>query len=158
MGLGLFASFAAIMRTLTLQGFYTSKDLFETDVTIVMWASVEQLFALIAATAPTLKSFLEATLVRIGLFFYDEKSETQVRNRLVQFGMLPEESKIVEETKVVSPRVVEKKWRDEFGDEVWGVENDKGVEKMLERGAAEEGMKMGKGRGRSKAVGFEAFV
>ncbi|KAF2246217.1 hypothetical protein BU26DRAFT_402018, partial [Trematosphaeria pertusa] len=88
MGLGLFASCAAIIRTMTLQGFYTSRDIFRTNVTIALWAVLEQQFALIAATIPTLKAFMERTLVRIGLFFYDEGSETQVRERLVLFGLL----------------------------------------------------------------------
>ncbi|KAF2106599.1 hypothetical protein BDV96DRAFT_590879 [Lophiotrema nucula] len=137
MGLGLFASFAAIMRTLQLQTFYTTTDPFRSNVTVVLWAMVEQQFALIAATMPTLKSFLEKTLIKIGLFFYDENTETQVRSRLVQFGLLDNDTKT---TKVVTSEVasagspkLDRKLRDEFGDTIVSVGNDKDVEMMLER-------------------------
>ncbi|ORY19260.1 hypothetical protein BCR34DRAFT_461099, partial [Clohesyomyces aquaticus] len=88
MALGLFASAAAIMRTLQLQGFYTNSDLFRVSVTIALWATVEVQFALIGATIPTLKAFMENALVRLGLFFYDANSETQVRGLLVKLGLL----------------------------------------------------------------------
>lgn len=91
MALGLFASCAAIIRTLMLQEFYRSQDLFRTNVTIALWAVMEQQFALIAATIPTLKAFVEKALIRIGRHFYDEKSENKVRNRLVAFGLLGED-------------------------------------------------------------------
>jgi hypothetical protein len=48
--------------------------------------------ALIAATIPTLKSFVQKSLMKLGRFFYDEKTETQVRNRLVELGFLNENS------------------------------------------------------------------
>ncbi|KAF2793659.1 hypothetical protein K505DRAFT_188288, partial [Melanomma pulvis-pyrius CBS 109.77] len=88
MALGIFASFAAIVRTMFLQGFYTSQDIFRTNVPIALWAVVELQIALIAATIPTLKNFMEQVLVKVGLFFYDEGTETQVRDRLVHFGLL----------------------------------------------------------------------
>jgi hypothetical protein len=94
MGLGLFASCAAIIRTMTLQGFYTTGDMFRYNVTVSLWAVVEQQIALIAATIPTLKAFLEMSLVRLGLYFYDEGSEEQVRNKLVAFGLLGEGEKL----------------------------------------------------------------
>jgi hypothetical protein len=90
MGLGLFASCAAIIRTMTLQGFYTSGDIFRSNVAIALWAVIEQQFALIAANIPTLKAFMEKTIVRVGLFFYDEGTEEHVRGKLVQFGLLAE--------------------------------------------------------------------
>jgi hypothetical protein len=91
MALGVFVSFAAIVRTMTLQNFYTSTDLFRTNVTIALWAVIEQQVALIAATIPTLKRFTEQTLVKVGLYFYDERTETQVRDRLVHLGLLVED-------------------------------------------------------------------
>ncbi|KAF2649158.1 hypothetical protein K491DRAFT_611385 [Lophiostoma macrostomum CBS 122681] len=137
MALGVFASCAALFRTLTLQTYYTSPDIFRMNVTIALWAIVEQQFALIAATMPTLKSFLEKSLVRIGLFFYDKNTETQVRDRLVQFGLLGEEETLrdVERgtSKLESP--TPKKVRDEFGDSMMSSTSDKDVEKMLERSA-----------------------
>ncbi|KAF2733385.1 hypothetical protein EJ04DRAFT_468577, partial [Polyplosphaeria fusca] len=91
MGLGLFASMAAIVRTLYLQQVYNTRDLFRTNVSIVLWASIEQAFGLIAATIPTLRAFLEKSVIRVGMFFYDEKSEVVVRGRLVAFGLLDSE-------------------------------------------------------------------
>jgi hypothetical protein len=88
MALGLFASMGAILRTVQLREFYSSKDTFRMNVTISLWATVEQQVGLIAATIPTLKAFFEKTLVRIGLFFYEKESETQVRVRLVSMGFL----------------------------------------------------------------------
>lgn len=145
MALGLFASCAAIIRTLTLQGFYTSRDIFRTNVTIALWAIIEQWFTLIAATIPTLKAFLEKALIKIGLFFYDEKTETQVRGRLVQFGLLGEEETLTKgemtgrERKMSdldSPGLrAEKKLRDEYGDTIVDTKNDKEIEEMLARSA-----------------------
>lgn len=37
---------------------------------------------------PTLKSFIEMTLVRISLFFYDRKTEENARAKLVALGLL----------------------------------------------------------------------
>lgn len=90
MGLGLFASCAAIIRTMTLQGYYTAGDIFRYNVTISLWALIEQQIGLIAATIPTLKAFMEKTLVRIGLYCYDKGSEEEVRSKLVAFGLLGE--------------------------------------------------------------------
>lgn len=88
MGLGIFASVAAIIRTLVLQGNYSSDDVFRTNTAVALWAVVEQHFAIIAATMPTLKSFIEMTLVRISLFFYDRKTEENARAKLVALGLL----------------------------------------------------------------------
>ncbi|KAL1593685.1 hypothetical protein SLS60_010417 [Paraconiothyrium brasiliense] len=90
MGLGLFASSLAVVRTLTLQEYYTTPDLFRTNVTIALYAVLELELALIAATMPTLKSFMERALVKVGLWFYDEKSEGHVRGELVKLGLLHE--------------------------------------------------------------------
>lgn len=138
MALGLFASCAAIIRTLTLQEFYRSQDLFRTNVTVALWAVVEQQFALIAATIPTLKAFLEKALIKIGLFFYDEHSEELVRGRLVQFGLLGEDEKVVEmegsKAALDSPGAgSERKLRDEYGDTIVDTKNEKEIEDMLLR-------------------------
>lgn len=144
MALGLFASCAAIIRTLTIQGFYNSQDLFRLNVTIALWAVVELQFALIAATVPTLKAFLEKALIKIGLYFYDESTETQVRDRLVQFGFLGEEEKLdrpeIPTRKPSKPSILDiptpksdRKVRDEFGDSMTDTKNDKEVEDMLAR-------------------------
>lgn len=90
MGLGVFASCAAVVRTLTLQDYYTSQDVFRTNVAISLWAVVEQQMALMAATMPTLKAFMERSLVRVGLWCYDEGSEVRVRAELVRMGLLDE--------------------------------------------------------------------
>ncbi|PVH94435.1 hypothetical protein DM02DRAFT_479275, partial [Periconia macrospinosa] len=88
MGLGVFASVAAIVRTLVLQANYASDDVFRTNVGIALWALIEQHFAIIAATMPTLKSFMELTLVKISLFFYDRENEEGARAKLVALGLL----------------------------------------------------------------------
>ncbi|KAF2267268.1 hypothetical protein CC78DRAFT_531043 [Lojkania enalia] len=138
MGLGLFASAAAIMRTVQLQYFYTSPDLLRMSVTVVLWAQVEQQFAIIAATMPTLKAFLEKTLVKIGHFFYDQGTETQVMAKLVKFGLLDKEqtkvSKEEEQSEIKSPVRNRKKLRDEFGDTIPDARNDKEVEEILVKG------------------------
>ncbi|KAH7135116.1 hypothetical protein B0J11DRAFT_501962 [Dendryphion nanum] len=126
MGLGLFASCAAIVRTMTLQEFYVSRDVFRTNVTVTLWAAVEQQFATIAATLPTLKAFFENVLLRIGAFFYDEKTETEVRGKLVAFGLLGEGDQIERPIQrkpslldTPTPRS-ERKMRDEYGDTIMG--------------------------------------
>lgn len=90
MGLGLFAALFAILRTVDLQNFYTSKDIFRSSVTPTLWSMLEQEIALVAATIPTLKAFMQRSLIRIGHFFYSQESETQVRDRLVELGFLGE--------------------------------------------------------------------
>ncbi|KAF2021145.1 hypothetical protein BU24DRAFT_404190 [Aaosphaeria arxii CBS 175.79] len=138
MGLGLFASCAAIIRTMTLQEFYNSRDLFRTNVSITLWATVEQQFATIAATLPTLKAFFERALVRIGSFFYDEGSETQVRGRLVQFGLLGEDD-VVERPMARKPSTLDspgtgardRKVRDEFGDTMSDSRSEKDIEAAI---------------------------
>jgi hypothetical protein len=135
MGLGLFASCAAIIRTMTLQGYYTSGDIFRYNVTISLWAVVEQQIALIAATMPTLKAFMEKTLVRIGVWCYDEGSEEQVRSKLVSFGLLGEGEVLDKDEMVTVVRMPSKagtvgslrglrktRTRDELGDTVHGRE------------------------------------
>ncbi|OAK97470.1 hypothetical protein IQ06DRAFT_202969, partial [Phaeosphaeriaceae sp. SRC1lsM3a] len=88
MGLGLFTSIAAIVRTRMLQEYYIAPDTFRSSATITLYAVIEQHLVLMAATVPTLKSFMETTLVRAGLWFYDEKSEGHVRGELVKLGRL----------------------------------------------------------------------
>ena len=148
MALGIFASFAAIVRTMTLQNFYTTTDIFRTGVTTTLWAVIEQQVALIAATIPTLKSFMEQTLVKVGLFFYDEGTETQVRDKLVHLGFLGEDDvlKKAESSNdkpgasfatIGSPREDNKRRGKEFDDLGSMLEtiNDKDVEDMLSQAA-----------------------
>jgi hypothetical protein len=139
MALGLFASCAAIIRTLTLQEFYRSRDLFRTNVTIALWAVVELQFALIAATIPTLKAFVEKALIRIGQFFYDERNETRVRHRLVAFGLLGDDEggeKGTLDTMQWKPSTLDsptmKKARDESA-EIVGPLDEKDMEDKLTR-------------------------
>lgn len=93
---GLFASCAAVVRTLTLQEYYTSNDIFRTNVSIALWAVLEQQLALFAATLPTLKAFMERAVLRVGLWFYNVESEKQVRGELVKMGLIDEEETIVD--------------------------------------------------------------
>lgn len=133
MGLGLFASAFAILRTVGLNAFYTSTDIFRTAVRPTLWAMLEQEVALIAASIPTLKSFMQRSLVRIGKFFYDQDTETQVRNRLVELGFLAVDDDEFSSLKMSTRRkpskpdihvasfgspTTQRKWRDEFGDTI----------------------------------------
>lgn len=97
MGLGVFAASAAVVRTLSLQDYYTTPDLFRTNVSISMWAILEQQFALMAATMPTLKAVVERMLVRLGEWVYEEDSEKRVRGELVKMGLLDEGDTLIEE-------------------------------------------------------------
>jgi hypothetical protein len=111
MGLGLFASSFAILRTAGANMIYTSRDIFRTTVMPTLWSMLELELALIAATIPTLKSFVQRSLMAIGRFFYDEKTETQVRNRLVELGFLDSHSdEIVESGRKLS--------KPDIGDEI----------------------------------------
>lgn len=88
MALGLFASTFAILRTVGLATFAIEKDFFRMNVMPVLWASLELEIALLAATLPTLKSFMQSVLVGIGQAVYEEESEMRVRGRLVEMGYL----------------------------------------------------------------------
>jgi len=142
MGLGLFASTFAILRTVGLASFYMQQDYFRTNTMPVLWASLEQEVALVAATMPTLKSFVQRALVGIGRWFYEEESESQIRGRLVVMGFLdgdadgsrvgrkPSKPDVGDEVVTFgSPRRVGR--RDEFGDTVMGKEV--GVEVEMRR-------------------------
>ncbi|KAJ4377458.1 hypothetical protein N0V83_000283 [Neocucurbitaria cava] len=98
-----------------------------------LWAMLEQEVALIAASIPTLKSFMQRSLVRIGKFFYDQDTETQVRNRLVELGFLAVGDDAFSSPKLSTGRkpskpdiqlasfgspVAQRKWKDEFGDSI----------------------------------------
>jgi len=148
MALGIFASFAAIVRTMMLPGIYTSTDIFRMSATITLWALVEQQVALIAATIPTLKNFMEQTLVKVGLFFYDEGTETQVRDKLVHLGFLGEDDVLKKAeglndksgaslVTIGSPREDRKRRGKEFDDLGSMLEtiNDRDVEDMLSHAA-----------------------
>lgn len=104
MGLGLFASCAAVVRTLALQDLYTTPDVFRINVSISTWAVLEQNLALVAATMPTLKAFMERTLVKVGLWFYDEESEGRVRREMVKLGLLDEGDELVRDERSVVAR------------------------------------------------------
>lgn len=88
MGFGIFAALFAILRTVDLPQFTTSPDRFRAGVKVTLFATLEHQFALIAATIPTLKSFMQSMLLAIGNLFYTEEAETQVRGKLVDFGLL----------------------------------------------------------------------
>jgi hypothetical protein len=62
-----------------------------------MWAILEQQFALMAATMPTLKAVVERMLVRLGEWVYEEDSEKRVRGELVKMGLLDEGDTLIEE-------------------------------------------------------------
>jgi hypothetical protein len=106
MGLGLFASCAAVVRTLMLQDYYITPDTFRSSVSITLYAVLEQHLGLMAATVPTLKSFMETTLVRVGLRFYDEKSEGHVRGQLVKLGLLDRGEVLAKDENEVAARKV----------------------------------------------------
>jgi hypothetical protein len=53
-GLGLFASYAVVVRTLMMQEYYITPDTFRSSVTITLYAVLEQHLGLGAATVPTL--------------------------------------------------------------------------------------------------------
>jgi hypothetical protein len=89
MALGLGASTFAILRTAGLRTFNRDKeDFLRGNVMPVLWATLEQEVAMIAATVPTLRSLGQNVLVRAGKFFYEEESETKIRARLVELGFL----------------------------------------------------------------------
>lgn len=88
MGLGLFASSFAILRTVGLQAFYKERDILRASVMPTIYATLELEVALIAATMPTLKSFMQRSLIAIGHYFYDQESETQIRGKMVDLGFL----------------------------------------------------------------------
>ncbi|KAI4704180.1 hypothetical protein J4E81_001245 [Alternaria sp. BMP 2799] len=97
MGLGLFASSFAILRTVKASMIPPGGDTFFMTVAPTLWSMLELELALIAATIPTLKGIMQRSLVRTGHYFYDEKTETQVRNRLVDLGFLgPNSDEFVE--------------------------------------------------------------
>ncbi|KAL5464945.1 hypothetical protein PMIN06_000898 [Paraphaeosphaeria minitans] len=127
MGLGLFASIAAIVRTLMLQEYYITPDMFRSSVTITLYAVIEQHLALMAATVPTLKSFMETTLVRVGLRFYHEKSEGHVRGKLVKLGLLDEGESLAKDEEEVARRLV-------GGTRVTKTQTSGGMEKVGEEG------------------------
>jgi hypothetical protein len=89
MALGLGASTFAILRTARLRTLNRDKqDFLRSNVMPALWASLEQEFAMIAATVPTLRSFGQNLLVRMGKFFYEEENETKIRAKLVEMGFL----------------------------------------------------------------------
>jgi hypothetical protein len=69
-----------------LQEYYITPDAFRSSATITLYAVIEQHLVLMAATVPTLKTFVGTTLVRAGLWFYNEKSEGHVRGELVRWA------------------------------------------------------------------------
>lgn len=139
MSMGLFASLFAILRTVTLRNF-TKDDFFRGQVMPTLWGTLELEVALIAATVPTLRNFVQRALMRLGSYFYEEQSETMVRGRLVELGFLVEGEveEIYTEGKEWekgggAPREGRKR-RDEFGDTVDSVmeEKERDFEKEVE--------------------------
>ncbi|EDU42611.1 hypothetical protein A1F94_012590 [Pyrenophora tritici-repentis] len=105
MALGLFASTFAILRIAAANLIYTSPDVFRTTVGPTLWSMLELEIGLLAATIPTLKNFMQRSLVRLGHFFYEEQTEEQVRNRLVQLGYLRSEEEECDGTSLKSSKL-----------------------------------------------------
>jgi hypothetical protein len=145
MGLGLFASSLAILRTAGVNMAAATPDIFRDTVMFTLWSMLELETALIAATIPTLKNFMQRSLIRLGRRFYNEESETQVRHKLVEMGFLEsgfaksgrKQSKPDVEGKVAtfgSPQRL-KIGKDLYGvtvDEVSVVESEVGKERRLQ--------------------------
>jgi hypothetical protein len=135
MGLGLIASVFAILRTTGLKSLGREKDFFRLNVMPTLWAALELEVALIAATMPTLKSFMQRALVNVGRMFYEEVSESEIRSKLVNMGFLGMEGRgrkpskpCIEDDAVAtfgSPMVTKK--MDDFGDTLI-LEKEIGVE------------------------------
>ncbi|KAF2827074.1 hypothetical protein CC86DRAFT_370139 [Ophiobolus disseminans] len=167
MGLGLFASTFAILRTAGLANLYVERDFLKMNVMPTLWASLEQEVALIAATIPTLKNFMQRVLVRVGQYCYEEESEMRVKSKLMQMGWLgvgdvdegavrmgrkPSKPDIESEVLTFgSPRVGKR--RDEFGDSILVVEKEVAVETVVGGKGRDVGLeRIGAGRGKEYGV------
>lgn len=108
MGLGLFASAFAILRTVWLKSYGESGDLFRENVMPTLWASLELAFAMIAATMPTLKNVMQKCLNKIGSRFYEQESESKIRGNLVDLGFLHNEDETKEWSDVRSEKAMQR--------------------------------------------------
>ncbi|KAF1941168.1 hypothetical protein EJ02DRAFT_378256 [Clathrospora elynae] len=88
MGLGLFASAFAILRTAGIHSIYRSQDRFRASVMPMLWSMLELQIALMAATIPTLKNYMHHCLVRIVHYFSDQCTDAQIQIRLEDLGFL----------------------------------------------------------------------
>ncbi|KAH7109263.1 hypothetical protein B0J11DRAFT_474639 [Dendryphion nanum] len=86
MSLGLFASLAAIFRT--LGGVVRARDVFRNSSNITLLAMVELHMGVIAATLPTLKSFFERVLRGMRISMKQQPTEERAREVLYQAGLL----------------------------------------------------------------------
>lgn len=88
MSLGLFASIAAILRT--IGGISMTRDPFRRNAEITLLAIIESGLGIIAATLPTLKNFFENFLRALKIIMRDEPTEKKTRAKLYEAGLLDE--------------------------------------------------------------------
>jgi rhodopsin domain-containing protein len=68
MALGLFASASSVIKTIVVSDFLNPNvDMFALGISIATWTMMEQLLAMIAASAPFLKPLLQSALLRFGV-------------------------------------------------------------------------------------------
>lgn len=68
MGLGLIASSASVVKTISLHGYDESDDFAGHGITIALWASTEAQIGIIAACIPTLRGAFLRLLARLGIY------------------------------------------------------------------------------------------
>jgi len=68
LGLGLVASSASVVKTVSLHGFDKSDDYAGQGIKIALWASTEALIGIIAACIPTLRGAFLRLLARLGIY------------------------------------------------------------------------------------------
>lgn len=86
MSLGLFASIAAIFRTIGGM----AQDPLRRNAEITLLAIVEAGLGVIAATLPTLKNFFESCLRALRVTMREEPTEEKTRTKLYEAGLLDE--------------------------------------------------------------------
>ena len=86
MSLGLFASIAAIFRTIGGM----AQDPLRRNAEITLLAIVEAGLGVIAATLPTLKNFFESCLRALRVILREEPTEEKTRAKLYEAGLLDE--------------------------------------------------------------------
>lgn len=88
MSLGLFASIAAIFRT--LGSITRTQDYLRRNAETTMLAVIESGLGIIAATLPTLKNFFESCLRTFKMSLREETAEQNIRAKLFKAGLLDE--------------------------------------------------------------------
>ncbi|KAH6641170.1 hypothetical protein F5144DRAFT_124620 [Chaetomium tenue] len=66
-GVGLFATFASIMKVVVIAGWTTAQDPWATAVSIATWTITEQFVSILAACSPSLKKPIENLLNKFGI-------------------------------------------------------------------------------------------